>query len=261
MEAAAGRVRDLAQSYQPPDFAHVPDADAAIFLCAVDHKTGYEGAHEVAGKGPYAGSELMWELGLSAAANNPGLLCARRLRYVSAGEVAEWFRAGDDPIGDPEQRAFLWRDLAAGLERDYAGSAAELLERAGGKLGGEDGVVTRLSTYRAYDDPLAKKAFLFAKISERRGWFEVSDPQTWEVSADNVLMRLALRSGLVTEGPLAAVRAGSREALKELASVAGMSPPVLDDLLWELGRDNPDLLGRGAGDLMEPSRDPASAWY
>lgn len=261
MEAAAGRVRDLAKSYEPPDFSHVPDADAAIFLCAVDHRTGYEGAHDVGGEGPYAGSELMWALGLHAAAGSPGLLSARRLRYVSAGEVAEWFRADDDPIGDPERRAFLWRDLAAGLERDFAGAAATLLEHAGGRLGGDGGVVARLRAYRAYDDPLSKKAFLFAKICERRGWFEVSDADAWEVSADNVLMRLALRSGLVAEGPLADVRARTRETLKDLASMAEMSPPVLDDLLWELGRDNPDLLGRAAGDLMEPPRDPASVWY
>jgi hypothetical protein len=36
---------------------------------------------------------------------------------------------------------------------------------------------------------------------------------------------------------------------------------VLDDLLWELGRDDPDLLGAQAGDLREPERDPAVAWY
>jgi hypothetical protein len=32
-------------------------------------------------------------------------------------------------------------------------------------------------------------------------------------------------------------------------------------MLWELGREDPDLLGREAGDLREPPRDPASPWY
>jgi hypothetical protein len=40
-----------------------------------------------------------------------------------------------------------------------------------------------------------------------------------------------------------------------------MEPPVLDDLLWELGRDDPDLLGDDGGDLSEPPRDPSSDWY
>jgi len=108
---------------------------------------------------------------------------------------------------------------------------------------------------------LAKKSFLFAKIAERRGWLSVSDPEAWEVSADNVLMRIALRCGLVEPGELDVVRAATREAFKQLAAEAGVAVPVLDDLLWELGRDDPDLLGSEAGDLREPERDPASAWY
>jgi hypothetical protein len=74
-------------------------------------------------------------------------------------------------------------------------------------------------------------------------------------------MRIALRSGLVENGPLEEVRPATREAFKALAPAAGLSPPVLDDLLWELGRDSPDLLGRAAGDLHEPPRDLDSAWY
>ena len=163
---------------------------------------------------------------------------------------------------DPQRRAMLWRDLAAGLERDYGGSAARLLAACGGRLGGADGLIALLAAYDAYSDPLAKKSFLFAKIAERRGWLEVADPEAWEVAADNVLMRLALRSGLVAEGPLErGAGPHTREAFKRLAAAAGLSPPVLDDLLWELGRDNPDLLGRDAGDLREPPRELDAAWY
>jgi hypothetical protein len=36
---------------------------------------------------------------------------------------------------------------------------------------------------------------------------------------------------------------------------------VLDDLLWELGRDDADLLGSDAGDLSEPPRALDSDWY
>ena len=86
---------------------------------------------------------------------------------------------------------------------------------------------------------MAKKAFLFAKIAERRGWLNVLDPGAWEVSADNVLMRLALRSGLVSPGPLGDVRTATRAAFKELAARTKISPPVLDDMLWELGATTP----------------------
>lgn len=261
LDQAAARVRELAQTYEPPGFAHVPDVDSAIFLCAVDHKTGYESGHAVDGAGPLAGSELMWTVGLRSATRDPGLLTAARLRTVSAQEVARWFAIGGETVADPDRRAALWRDLAEGLERDHGGSAQRLLDAAAGRLEGEGGLIAKLRLYSAYSDPLAKKAFLFAKIAERCGWLEVVDPEAWEVSADNVLMRLALRSGLVENGPLEAVRPATRAALKALAGLTSLSPPVLDDMLWELGRDDPDLLGREAGEVREPPRDPSSPWY
>jgi hypothetical protein len=128
-------------------------------------------------------------------------------------------------------------------------------------LSGVEGLLALLARYEAYADPLGKKAFLAAKICERRGWLEVRDPEAWEVCADNVLMRLALRSGLVSPGPLDEVRSATRQAWKLVAGQAGISPLVLDDLLWELGRDDPDLLGAEGGDLSEPARDPESTWY
>jgi hypothetical protein len=253
-------VRQLFAVYQPPDFAQVPDPDAAIFLCAVDHRTGYVGAHRVDGDGPFSGSELMWALGLRAAARRPGLLRAGALREITADEVAEIFAAGKETVADPERRAALWRDLAAGLERDYGGESTALLQAAGKRLGGGGGLLERLRAFGAYDDPLAKKSQLYAKICERRGWFEVADPECWEVSADNVLMRLALRSGLVAEGDLDALRAATRQAFKRVAAEAGIPPPQLDDLLWERGRDDPDLLGVVA-DVREPPRAQESSWY
>jgi len=57
------------------------------------------------------------------------------------------------------------------------------------------------------------------------------------------------------------VRSATRAALRELAAAAGISPPVLDDMLWELGRDDSDLLGAEAGDIREPPRDLESTWY
>jgi hypothetical protein len=259
-EAVVGRVDELRATYTPPDFSHVPDPDAAIFLCAVDHKTGYERSHLVDGRGPFSGSELMWAVALTAARDRPSPLRAAALLGVRGSEVAELFRVEDETVGDPERRAELWRDLAGALMVANGGEATALLASCGSRLGGPGGLLERLARFEAYADPLAKKAQLFAKICERRGWFEVEDPDSWEVSADNVLMRLALRSGLVEPGRLAEVRAATRAAFKRVAGAVPISPPVLDDLLWELGRDDPDLLG-AAADLHEPPRDPESAWY
>jgi hypothetical protein len=256
------RVRELLDGYEPPGFDHTPDPDAALFLCAVDHHSGYRGRYLVGGKGPFEGSELMWAVALRSAQRQPDLLTARRLREITAPEVAEAFRIGGETVADPERRAALWRDLAQGLERDHGGEPEQLLAAAEGRLAGSGGLLALLARYQAFSDPLQKKSLLFAKVCERRGWLAVSDPENWEVCADNVLMRLALRAGLVHPGPAETVRAATRDAFKRVAAEAGIEPPLLDDLLWELGRRDPDLLGTAGGhDLVEPPRPEGTTWY
>jgi hypothetical protein len=261
VKRVVARVKELAADYEPPTFADVPHPDAALFLAAIDHQTGYTEPHEVDGEGPYEGSALLWALGLRAEKRAPGALTARSLLGVPAEAIAAVFRAGQDTLHDPERRAKLWDDLAKGLLKDYGGQAEALIEASGGKLGGPTGVLFRLSEFDAFADPLRKKAFLVCKIWERRGWLEVSDPESWEVSSDNVLMRLALRSGLVEEGEVEEVREATRDAFKQVADEAGISPPVLDDLLWEKGREDPDLIGDEAGDKTEPPRREGVVFY
>jgi hypothetical protein len=257
----AARVRELADGYQPPDFAEAPSADAALFLCAIDHRSGYAERHAVDGES-LRGSALLWALGCAAERRQPGLLSAETLAKVDAAAVEALVRIEGESVADPGTRASLWRDLAAGLKHDYGGSAAELLSAADSRLGGDGGLIERLSAFEAFSDPLAKKAFLFAKIAARRGWLTVADPESWEVCADNVLMRLALRSALVAPAPVEELRAVTRSRLKEVAERAELEPPLLDDLLWELGRENPDLLGtEGGADLHEPPRPQGTTWY
>jgi hypothetical protein len=255
------RVKQLAKDYEPPTFEEVPNPDAALFLGAIDHQTGYTEAHLVDGEGPYEGSALLWALGLRAERRAPGALTARSLLGVDPQAIAAVFRAGQDLLHDPNRRARLWDDLAKGLLKDYGGQAQQLIDASGGRLGGPGGALFRLSEFDAFADPLRKKAFLVCKIWNRRGWFEVADPEHWEVSADNVLMRLALRSGLVELGDVEDVREATLHAFKQVAEQAKISPPVLDDLLWEKGREDRDLLGDEAGDLTEPPRREGSVFY
>jgi hypothetical protein len=262
VKRVSARVKDLAKDFEPPTFEHVPHPDAALFLSAIDHQTGYTEPHMVDGEGPYEGSDLLWALGLRAERRAPGALTARSLIGVPPEAIAAVFRGGpQDNLHDPERRARLWDNLAKGMLKDYAGQAEQLIEASGGKLGGQGGALFRLSEFDAFADPLRKKAFLVCKIWERRGWLDVSDPESWEVSADNVLMRLALRSGLVAEGDVDEVRESTRDAFKQVAAQAKVSPPVLDDLLWQKGREDPDLIGNEAGDLSEPARREGVVFY
>jgi len=258
----AARVRELAAGYEPPSFEDAPGPDAALFLCAVDHRSGYRASHTVEGRGPFEGSDLVWHLGCAAECQDPGRLSAARLAEVSAAGVEDLFSVDAETVAGAEVRARLWRDLAAGLLEDYGGETTTLIAAAERRLGGAGGMIARLARFEAYSDPIEKKSFLFAKIAARRGWLEVEDPEEWQVCADNVLMRLALRSGLVApDGDAAVVRAQTRAALKRLAVKSGVEPPVLDDLLWELGRSDPDLLGTDGGDLSEPPRPAGTFFY
>lgn len=257
----AARVGELAEGYRPPDYAEIPNANAPLFLSAIDHRSGYRGRYLIGGRGPYEGSALLWATALRAERRDPGLLSAARLADADESGVAELFRIGGETVAGAGERARLWRDLAAGLRDRYGGDASGLIDAAAGRLGGAGGMLALLAEFEAYADPLEKKSFLFCKIAARRGWLRAADPEKWEVCADNVLMRLALRSGLVRDGPVEEVRAATRDAFKRVAERAGMSPPVLDDLLWELGRDDSDLIGRDAGDVREPERPAGTVWY
>ncbi len=75
------------------------------------------------------------------------------------------FRAGDETVAGADERARLWRDLASGLEGCYGGSAESLIAAAASRLDGDGGLIERLAEFEAYADPLAKKAYLFAKIA------------------------------------------------------------------------------------------------
>jgi hypothetical protein len=261
LKRVVARVKKLAADYEPPTFDEVPNPDAALFLSAIDHQTGYTEPHMVDGDGPYEGSALLWALGLRAERRAPGALTARSLIGVPAEAIAAVFRAGQDNLHDPLRRAKLWDDLSKGMLKSYGGQAEQLIETSGGKLTGQGGALVRLSEFDAFADPLRKKALLVCKIWERRGWLQPSDPENWQVSADNVLMRLALRSGLVPEGDVDEVREATRDAFKQVADKAKISPPVLDDLLWEKGREDPDLIGNEAGDLSEPPRREGIVFY
>ncbi len=255
-------MRSLAEGYQPPAFGDAPGPDAALFLCAIDHRTGYRHAHLVDRRGPFEGSDLLWQLGCAAERRRPGTLSARALLGVEPETVEAMFQVGGETVFEAGKRATLWRDLAQKLLDRYDGLTQVLLDSAGARLGGRAGLLARLADLDAFADPLQKKSFLFAKIADRRGWFAPSDPESWEVCADNVLMRLALRSGLVKPDPDAdTVRAATRDAFKRVSGTTGIAPNVLDDLLWELGREDPDLLGTVGGDLREPPRPDGMVWY
>ena len=160
----------------------------------------------------------MWAVGLRAARRRPGLLTAATLADVSGADVAATFRIARETVADPGRRAVLWRDLARGLLRDYSGAAAALLELAGGKARRR-----RWPARPACSRPRPAGEEVTAAGEDLRAprLARVADPEHWQVSADNVLMRLALRSGLVaTDDDVERVRAATRDVFARVAAEA-----------------------------------------
>jgi len=130
-------------------------------------------------KAPTTAATCSGHSAATPSAVDPACLSAASLSAVDAERVEELFRIDRETIAGAQERARLWRNLAAGLNERYEGSTVVLLRAAQSRLGGSEGLIERLAQFEAFGDPLAKKAYLFAKIAARRGWLEVVDPECW----------------------------------------------------------------------------------
>ncbi len=233
-----------------------------LVMVAMDHRLSrpgrpYEGL--VDGEF-YHGADLLYRLGAKKLEEDPDFFSAERLASITEKEVMEWLSAPKPGGGiatppDPALRAWLLRDLGYKLKKLYDGSAYMLVAESSGLLRGEKGVegfIDRLKVFRAYQDPVEKKAFLLAKFLERRGILEIRDPWNKEVPVDNHLTRIAVRVGAVTLDnealeKIAAgveftweedvmIRTAARIAYKEASRAGGVDPFIMDDMLWLYGR-------------------------
>jgi len=235
-------------------------ANYFFFLVAIDHRTQREGrryAGQVDGVSLH-GAELLWALAKRRYDSDPGFFTAEHMATVTAAEVADTFRVRlptpVDLLG-PRDRAILLQDAGQTLSQEFRGSVLDLVKRSEGFLvrSDEDGLLQLLRRFRAYSDPLTKKSFLLVKFLERRGFLHIRDPQNAHVPVDNVLQRVALRTGVVrvedgpldrkirTETPITsqedlAIRGEVSAAFDSLSTALGMSPTKVGDIFWEFGR-------------------------
>jgi len=233
-------------------------ADYFFFMVAIDHRTGigdmpFNG--RIHGR-EFRGANLLWRLGKLKFNSDPEIFLPHNMKNISTHDILEWFRV-DFPlpkwVWDPDVRAFLLRDAATKLIKHYNGSVLNLIEESKGYLyHNGKGLIERLKIFRAYEDPVEKKAFLLVKFLERRGLFEVKDEDNLNVAVDNHLTRIALRLGIVhvddetlnkiSEGKSFtstedyALRIRVRETYKLVSAFSKVRATVLDDFLWLFGK-------------------------
>jgi hypothetical protein len=235
-------------------------ANYFFFVVAIDHRTQRESQKYsglVDGVSLH-GSELLWALAQRRYDSDPSFFTGESMAKVTAAEIADTFRVQSPytvDIGGPGERAALLRDAGGTLARDFRGSSLDLVNRSNGFLVNfdETGLLQLLKRFEAYSDPVSKKSFLLVKFLERRGFLEIKDPVNVHVPVDNVLQRVALRTGIVrivdsrlerriracepiTSREDIAIRRAVSSAFDVLSAALRMNPTKVDDIFWEFGR-------------------------
>ena len=230
-----------------------------IFMVAIDHRTSrYEDFEGFVDGEFYHGADLLYRLGSRKFEENPDFFSPEHMSRIGVDEVREWLKVKgkegkERTIWDPEVRAVILRDLGLKLLRLYGGRVRNLIASSRNRLKwvGE-GLIERMRVFKAYSDPVEKKAYLFVKFISRRRLFTYLDPENSEVPVDNHLARIALRMRLVLPDEYIlqkvrlrqpftwkediGLRYAVRRAYKLVAKGAGTDPLILDDFLWMFGR-------------------------
>lgn len=227
-----------------------------LVMVAMDHRLSrpgkpYEACLE---DGCYRGADLLYRLGARMYHEDPEFFSPERLSRIKMEDVRSWLRVGDlvEPPDVP-LRTMLLRDLGVKLQKLYNSSVSELINASNSRVRGTleaPGLVDNLRVFRAYEDPVEKKAMLLAKFLVYRGLFNPVDHVN--VAVDNHLTRISLRLGLVmVSGPMwdkiktgveftyeedVLLRLTVRRAYMYLSERSGYSPAKVDDFFWIMGR-------------------------
>ena len=241
--------------YYPPTGNIEDVARYFLFMVAIDHRTSYRGvSYEewINGK-LYHGADLLYKLGMMKYNEDPDFFSPKRMAKIKLKDVMSWLNYGKAKIWDINIRTMLLQDLGHKLLKLYHGKACKLIVESHGYLRRKGkGLIETLKVFKAYEDPVEKKAYLLVKFLERRGIIHIKDLVNVEIPVDNHLTRIAFRLNIVTLNPKlwkaisigkhltreedVIIRLTVRKAYKEISRRAGILPLYLDDFLWMLGR-------------------------
>jgi len=178
-----------------------------------------------------------------------------QLATLSLGQLRDILRCADQlSTQDLENRAAIVRDCGVVLTRLGVHTLTELYQRSGRRIAGpENSLLTVLRAFRAFNDPVRKKAlFLLGLNSATCGW-QYEDPDSLDPPADYHEVRGHLRLGtiqLLDQGLLHAVSAGDfvgepddiaireavTQAIRHVARRSGFTPMQLHYAFWNLFR-------------------------
>ncbi len=211
------------------------------------------------------GSDLFLYFAGRKEQQDPGFFTAERMANLELDEYLAAYAPDGDPahslINRAQERVDILRDLGRGLLEQVGPPDGDpyifqrLLAACDGQLHPAQGTgfLDRLSKFKGYSDPHHKKAFVLLKILDKLGLFSALDRNNLYIPVDYHLIRMALRTGLVTvtdpdlADQLRSRREASQEdddeirqvvkqAYKEVENGSGIDVFVLDEIFWTIGR-------------------------
>lgn len=205
------------------------------------------------------GSDLFFAFAKRKVGQDPEFFSAARLADLGVSEYQALYALDGNPahtlINRAEERAAILRDLAQGLLRDYGGSSLALLAACEHRLHTPqgDGLLDRLAKFIGYADPHFKKAFVLLKALVGLNLWHADDGEHLFIPVDYHLIRMALRTGIVTvtdpglaeqlhtRSPASQaddweIREVVKRAYKALEEGSGIDVFVLDEVFWTIGR-------------------------
>jgi hypothetical protein len=175
----------------------------------------------------------------------------KRMKKIKGEDVKRILNGSGDRY---YERAYLLRNCAYILERDFKGDIFEINRIAEGYIKRErkPDLIKLFHKFKAYSDPLNKKTYLFINIAKKIGFWEIKDPENLWTPVDYHLERVILRIGIVDVDetikkklifgkrvPLTIdlkLREKIGDAVKEISNLSGISVEKLDQIFWSLGR-------------------------
>jgi hypothetical protein len=205
------------------------------------------------------GSDLFFAFARRKAREDTNFFTATRLVDLAVPDYQALYAPDGNPahtlINRAEERVAILRDLAQGLTRDYQGSTLTLLAACDDQLHTPEGtgLLDRLSKFEGYNDPHFKKAFVFLKVLAALDLWYAQDTENLFIPVDYHLIRMALRTGIVTVTDLALadqlrtqspatdaddweIRQVVKQAYKAVEERSGIGVFVLDEIFWTVGR-------------------------
>lgn len=220
-----------------------------FFLTAICHKTGNL-------KGIINGEMLRgWDFlegrTRTVLIEEPEFFSAENLVSISSDEIAELLSDCSDRI---EQRCSLLKNCAQILLKRYKGDVMKLYYSTSGNISGQKGILSLLTHFEAYKDPLNKKSFLLIMTLSKLGVWNFKDEDAIKLPVDNHLVKISLRSGMleIEDIHLRGILCNQKDidSLLELEirskvlrcgdllkKHSDMNIIQIDSLLWQIGRN------------------------